>query len=555
MWVWFEAFIPLLFDASLAVAVLTSIFLVLMLVSLQPARRIAMARTAIISSLLILPLTAFAPWPRFQLVQPSLRSTAIAPRQIFIRRSGASETRLKPKITEHDSIAIVPLIEDARPTHWHRLYELVRTPVRLIVMIYIIICGLGIIWACLGYLGIWLLLRRSYPPSSRTLEIFESLKETRRKDKSIVSDVQLRISERLMRPAVVSLYRPTILLPRRFDIEEFDVPEVERDGIESQVRLCLLHELAHVGRHDAFFQLIGSLAQALWFFLPQIWFIRSQLRLDQEFLADHLASRAYGTSSEYASSLLDLASPENSSSNDRRPKVCDPETHRRGGDRRPIMDIPAVAASCLGQRLLMLLHCPYRLEAGAPIRWLWGLRLTGAMSCLFLANVSIRPPVLTFVTARPTPEIERVFLAGLTHFQVSDLIVAPAETAVPCRSDSCVVPYKLPEHYSMTLDVFANQSSLSQIRLMDLPLAENDLWTDHADRVKRVGAAHQLSPSRDDDAHWHSVRIERDDYGISLTVDHHALHRPPQPNDSSLHFESPAGKSVELRNLIVTPAS
>ena len=219
------------------------------------------------------------------------------------------------------------------------------------------------------------------------------------------------------------------------------------------------------------------------------------------------------------------------------------------------MDIPAVAASCLGQRLLMLLHCPYRLEPGAPTRWLWGLRLTGAMSCLFLANVSIRPPELTFVTARPTPEIERVFLAGLTHFQVSDLIVAPAETAVPCRSDSCVVPYKLPEHYSMTLDVFASQSSLSQIRLMDLPLAENDLWTDHADRVKRVGAAHQSTPQRDDDAHWHSVRIERDDYGISLTVDHHALHRPPQPNDSSLHFESPAGKSVELRNLIVTPAS
>ena len=52
----------------------------------------------------------------------------------------------------------------------------------------------------------------------------------------------------------------------------------------------------------------AKLAQAIWFFLPPIWWIRDQMKLDQEFLADRGAVEQFGTSGRYASTLVDLAS-------------------------------------------------------------------------------------------------------------------------------------------------------------------------------------------------------------------------------------------------------
>ena len=52
------------------------------------------------------------------------------------------------------------------------------------------------------------------------------------------------------------------------------------------------------------------MAQAIWFFLPHVWWLRSQFLIDQEFLADRSAAERYGTSSDYASSLLSLRPPD-----------------------------------------------------------------------------------------------------------------------------------------------------------------------------------------------------------------------------------------------------
>ncbi len=92
---------------------------------------------------------------------------------------------------------------------------------------------------------------------------------------------------------------PTILIPEPLDLPSDD-PE--------PLRLSFLHELAHIARSDHWFGTVASLAQTVWFLLPHTWWLRSQLLIDQEFLADCSAASRYGTSSGYASSLLSMAS-------------------------------------------------------------------------------------------------------------------------------------------------------------------------------------------------------------------------------------------------------
>ena len=108
----------------------------------------------------------------------------------------------------------------------------------------------------------------------------------------------LRVSSGVQRPVLVGLFRTTILIPSHYD---------EPEASPEFLKLSLLHELAHAEQSDPWFGTIASLAQSVWFFLPHVWWLRSQLIMDQEFMADNAASLRYGTSSRYAASLLSLA--------------------------------------------------------------------------------------------------------------------------------------------------------------------------------------------------------------------------------------------------------
>jgi hypothetical protein len=353
---------------------------------------------------------------------------------------------------------------------------------------------------------------------------------------------------------VVSLLRPTILLPPKFEEMGLDDQQRLSPDDEALLRLCLLHELAHARRNDPAFQLIGSLAQAFWFFLPQLWWIRAQLRLDQEFVADHVASVAYGTSYQYAASLLDLAASGTPSPAIERQDA--PPVENPTGNRGSAVSSAGESASCLGQRLLMLLHCPYRLEPKAPTGWLWGLRFAGLAGTLMLANVSVTPPGFGFAPSHHSaPSIDGIFLSGMNRFRVSELIIDPNQHAETARSDSYVVPFRLPEHYSMTLDVLATEERLSHIRLMNLPLGPTEVWSDHSSSLNPRLASHLGGPGKAERELWHRIRIERNDRGMSLSVDQHALPCPAKPTNELLRVEPSVGQPVELRNLIVTPTS
>ena len=194
----------------------------------------------------------------------------------------------------------------------------------------------------------------------------------------------LRVNSRLPHPVVTGLLRPTILIPEALDRADAD-PE--------PLRLSLLHEIAHAERSDHWFSTLASIAQTIWFFLPHLWWIRSRLLIDQEFLADRAAADRYGTSSEYASSLLSLAAlngPDAGEPLDERPANA-PQSGTIG------------VQSPLFQRMLMLLHCPYPVESRTPRLWSWTSRVAVIGASIAAACLVIRWPQASFALPATPP--------------------------------------------------------------------------------------------------------------------------------------------------------
>ncbi|HTI03845.1 MAG TPA: M56 family metallopeptidase [Gemmatimonadales bacterium] len=97
-------------------------------------------------------------------------------------------------------------------------------------------------------------------------------------------------------PMTWGIRRPTILLPA----EATDWPLERRRDV-------LLHELAHVKRHDFATQLIARLACAVYWFNPLVWLAATRLRDERERACDDQVLRAGSKPSAYATHLLEIA--------------------------------------------------------------------------------------------------------------------------------------------------------------------------------------------------------------------------------------------------------
>jgi GWxTD domain-containing protein len=129
-------------------------------------------------------------------------------------------------------------------------------------------------------------------------------------------------------PVVIGYLRPVILVPAGMLA---GLPAAQAEAI-------LLHELAHIRRHDYLVNLLQTLVENCLFYHPAAWWISGVIRAERENCCDDLAVAACGNAGEYAAALTAL------------------EQTRQGADQ------PALAATggSLVKRIRRLLYQPER---------------------------------------------------------------------------------------------------------------------------------------------------------------------------------------------------
>ena len=116
-----------------------------------------------------------------------------------------------------------------------------------------------------------------------------------RAELGISHEIGTRITDRVNVPAIAGIWRPVLLLP----VDAIDWPVDVRHAV-------VLHELAHVVRRDAVSQLAGSLACALYWFVPPVWIAAHRAAILRERASDDVVLRAGVRPSTYANNLIDL---------------------------------------------------------------------------------------------------------------------------------------------------------------------------------------------------------------------------------------------------------
>src|SRR5207237_2508514 len=112
---------------------------------------------------------------------------------------------------------------------------------------------------------------------------------------SVEEPPRLLRSEDAKMPFACGVFNPTIVLPAECDAWSLD-----------RRRAVLLHELAHVRRHDLVGHTLGRLACAVYWFHPLVWTAAKQLRSESERACDDLALACGARAADYAEHLLDI---------------------------------------------------------------------------------------------------------------------------------------------------------------------------------------------------------------------------------------------------------
>lgn len=177
------------------------------------------------------------------------------------------------------------------------------------------------------------------------------------------SDIGLKKTPRLVLslkanvPMAIGWLRPVVLLP----------VSMITGLTPSQLDMLILHEFAHIKRHDYLVNFLQTLVETLLFFHPGVHWISKQMRIEREYCSDDMAISVCGEPLAYAHTLADTAS------------LCNKHRHHA---------IPTMAMAASGgdlkQRVLRLVdqhHCSAKEE-----------------SSKFIASILIIASVLAIVT-------------------------------------------------------------------------------------------------------------------------------------------------------------
>jgi beta-lactamase regulating signal transducer with metallopeptidase domain len=219
----------------------------------------------------------------------------------------------------------------------------------------------------LGYYALQRILRQSGPAPLPVARLFAAMTPGRR-------PARLLVSGRLRVPISCGLWRPTVVIPQNL----CEPRQAER------LRWVFAHELTHLQRRDAWASLLFGLGQVVYFLLPWFWWLRRQVRLCQEYVADAAAAEHATCVEDYAQFLLTLTAT-------------------------PAVRVPAAGvagqSSDLFRRVTMLLESPQRVDKGCP-RW-WSVGTAGGLLALAVLGAGVG---VKAIAAPPPDDDEKVIV-------------------------------------------------------------------------------------------------------------------------------------------------
>jgi hypothetical protein len=401
----------------------------------QPARRLSVARSAVVGLAMLAVLAALPGWPRASWrgrTQPDRPTVAAAsgpdsgimtPAQVGTRPGPPDPIPTGPSLPAGREERIRAGGASAQPLAGASVQipavEWASDWPDLAGRAFVTGGALALAWLGIGRWRTTVLRRQSRPAPRWSQAVLAH----------IVGDGRpapdLLVSGGLAQPVAVGLLRPAIILPERF------VEDEPRGRLEA----ALAHEWAHVRNRDLWWIALSGLLMPVLFGHPVYWWLRRRTREDQELLADAVAADGRV---DYAEALLSWA--------------------RRTPDRPRLAAAGSLALwerpSQLKRRILMLLDRDFRVEPTCPRLWGLGVRGAMAMAVLALSVLTFRPADVTVAVAadppgpraarESAPRQDEAVESGAT-FTVLDPDGKPAAEAAVYRTNATYGPLEEPD--------------------------------------------------------------------------------------------------------------
>jgi beta-lactamase regulating signal transducer with metallopeptidase domain len=144
--------------------------------------------------------------------------------------------------------------------------------------------------------GWWLAQRLRKRDTSPASERFQKLCTNWAKRLKIRPTVQLLESPHISEPLTLGFWKPVVLFPAGMLLQLSP----------AQVEALLLHELAHIRRHDYLLNLFQLVLEVCFFYHPLFWMLSREARSRREFCCDEVVLRHTSNPLLYAKTLTDL---------------------------------------------------------------------------------------------------------------------------------------------------------------------------------------------------------------------------------------------------------
>jgi beta-lactamase regulating signal transducer with metallopeptidase domain/protein involved in polysaccharide export with SLBB domain len=315
---WYIAFYQGLVQLVATSLLLLIVASVAILAIRQPARRIRAIEWTL-GGLLLLPGLVFVPgYPRWSILpsldKPAARVVVVEERveptePAEVWPSMSIETSADPMEEPTDDVLVASIEPrmivqaEAEPAVFARVttrsatVPIVRQPQLefafsrdsrfWIVILYLSgVAGMAL-WSLVGLVALKRLLRSARPADAACRDLLREIAGPR-------SDrVALLVSARACQPCAFACWRATIVLPRELcDAED-----------SQKLRWALAHEWSHVERGDVWTWSASGIVRCFYFYQPLLWWLRRQLQLSQDFVADAQAAKNGNLPEDYAEFL------------------------------------------------------------------------------------------------------------------------------------------------------------------------------------------------------------------------------------------------------------